>query len=161
MLQQSSDMDPDPQLYKTGYFRKWHYTPSCTSAVWSCRAAMWKAIHPMNDILALLSIESCTYFTCIFLVWLNGRGESWNYYHIYLLWHCSGSCGFSGHVFNVYALYLTLINAVPLSVSYTPETTVKSHATHFWFPLNVQGPKGSGFASSGLRLWAGAGRQMR
>lgn len=116
MLQQSSDMDPDPQLYKTGYFRKWHYTPSCTSAVWSCRAAMWKAIHPMNDILALLSIESFTYFTCIFLVWLNRRGESWNYYHIYLFWHCSGSCGFSGHVFNVYASYLSLINAVPLSV---------------------------------------------
>lgn len=85
-------------------------------------------------------------------MWLNGRGESWNYYHIYLLWHCSGSCGFRGHVFNVYALYLSLINAVPLSVSYTPKTTVKSHATNFWFPPNVQGPKRSRFASSGLHL---------
>lgn len=105
-----------------------------------------------------VSICWIVYFTSIFIMWLNGRKESWKYYHIYLLWQHSGRCGLGGHVFSVYALYLSLINALLLSaVIHTREQRwgLTQHASGFllWF----QGLKGLGSASSGL-CWAGAGR---
>lgn len=41
--------------------------------------------------------------------------EPSKYYYIDLLWQHSGRCGLGGHVFSVYALYLSLINALLLS----------------------------------------------
>lgn len=97
-------------------------------------------------------------FTCFFLMWPNGGKESWKYYHIYLLWQHSGRCGLGGHVFSVYALYLSLINALLLSaVIHTSEQrwglTQRASGFLLWF----QGPKGLGSVSSGLCL-AGAER---
>lgn len=111
-----------------------------------------------NELHPYVSIYSIMYFTCIFLMWLNGGKESWKYYHIYLLWQHSGCCGFGGHVFSVYALYLSLINALLLSaVIHTIEQrwglTQRASGFLLWF----QGPKGLGSASSGL-CRAGAGR---
>lgn len=105
-----------------------------------------------------VSICWIVYFTSIFIMWLNGRKESWKYYHIYLLWQHSGRCGLGGHVFSVYALYLSLINALLLSaVIHTREQrwglTQRASGFLLWF----QGLKGLGSASSGL-CWAGAGR---
>lgn len=104
------------------------------------------------------SICWIVYFTCIFLVWLNGGTESWKYYHIYLLWQHSGHCGLGRHMFSVYALYLSLINALLLSaVIHTSEQrwglTQRASGFLLWF----QGPKGLGCASSGS-CRAGAGR---
>lgn len=105
-----------------------------------------------------VSICWIVYFNSIFLMWLNGRKESWKYYHIYLLWQLTGRCGLGGHVFGVYALYLSLINALLLSaVIHTREQrwglTQRASGFLLWF----QGLKGLGSASSGL-CGSGAGR---
>lgn len=72
-----------------------------------------------------------------------------------------GSCGFCGHVFIVYALYLSLINAVLMSaVIDTSEQRPGLTQCADWFPPNIRGLGEEQNASSGLSLWGGAGRQM-
>lgn len=104
-----------------------------------------------------VSICRIMYFTFIFLMWLKWGKESWKYYHIYLLWQHSGRCGLGGHVFSVYALYLSLINALLLSAVIHTEQRWGLTQCASGFLLWFQGPKGLGSASSGL-CRAGAGR---
>lgn len=111
-----------------------------------------------NELHPYVSICSIMDFTCIFLMGLNGGKESWKHYHIYLLWQHSGRCGLAGHVLSVYALYLSLINALLLSaVIHTSEQRWGLTQCASGFLLWFQGPKGLESASSGLCL-AGAGR---
>lgn len=83
----------------------------CSLILRSChvKGDMSNEWHPYTSICSIM------YSPCIFLEWLYGRNESWKYYDIYLLWQCPGSCGFGSHVVSVYALYLSLINAVLMS----------------------------------------------
>lgn len=130
--------------------------PTCTSAVWSCRAAMWKGIHPMNDILTFLSVELSILLASSSCGWMGER----NLESIIIFTYFGNTLvvGLGGHVFSVYALYLSLINALLLSaVIHTSEQrwglTQRASGFLLWF----QGPKGLGCASSGL-CRAGAGR---
>lgn len=129
--------------------------PTCTSAVWFCRAAMWKTIHPMNDILTFLSVESCILLSSSWCGWNGERNlES---IIIFTYFGNTGRCGLGGHVFSVYALYLSLINALLLSAVIHTEQRWGLTQCASGFLLWFQGPKGLGSASSGL-CRAGAGR---